>query len=106
LKGEKEDEHFEMGTTGSDSVDDVSHTSCSQECEDCSDNGTDSEADCFSTISLEDDAVQCEEEEGLEMEINGTLDEIEDGSLDDVNEDVDPANHLKPPKERSIAHST
>jgi hypothetical protein len=85
----------------------VSHTSRSQECEDCSDNGTDSEADCFSTISLEDDAVQGEEEEGLEMEINGTtLSEIvEDGSLDDVNEDVDPANHLKPPKERSIAHS-
>jgi len=70
----KEDEHFEkmdtmisarlpknkhvmMGTTGSaDSDDGVSQPSCSEEDED-RDNGSDSEADCFSTISLEDDAV-------------------------------------------------
>jgi len=76
--------------------------------DDCSDNenGSDSEADCFSTISLEDDAVQGEEEEGLEMEINGTLSVVlEEGSPDDVNDDVDAADIVKPPKGRSIAHS-
>jgi hypothetical protein len=96
----------DMGITGCADDDDVSHTSHSKEGEDCSDNGSDSEADCFSTISLEDDAVQSEEEEGLEMEINGSrLGEIEEGSPDDVNEDVALANHLKPPRGRSIAHS-
>ena len=59
----------------------------------------------FLNFSLEDDAVQGEEEEGLEMEINGTLGVVEEGSPDDVNEDVGDANHLKPPKGRSIAHS-
>ena len=83
----------------------MSHTSRSQECDHCSDNGSDSEADCFSTISLEDDAVQGKEEEGLEMEINGTLGVVAEGSPDDVNDDVDAADIVKPPKGRSIAHS-
>jgi hypothetical protein len=101
-----ENEHVMMGTTGSaDSDDGVSQPSCSEEDED-SHNGNDSEADCFSTISLEDDAVHGEAEEGLDLGIEELrLGEIEEGSPDDVNEDVAPTNHLKPPKERSIAHS-
>jgi len=64
-----ENEHVIMGTTGSaDSDDGVSQPSCSEEDED-SDNGSDSEADCFSTISLEDDAVHGEEEVELSSEI-------------------------------------
>ena len=50
LQEEKEGEHL-MGT-GSDSD--------AEEDED-SDDGSDSEGDCFSTISIEDDAVQSEE---------------------------------------------
>ena len=64
-----ENEHVIIGTTGSaDSDDGVSQPSCSEEDED-SDNGSDSEADCFSTISLEDDAVHGEEEVKLSSEI-------------------------------------
>jgi len=62
-----ENEHVMMGTTGSaDSDVGVSQPSCFEEDED-SDNGSDSEADCFSTISLEDDAVHGEEEESFEL---------------------------------------
>ena len=40
------------------------------------------------------------------MEINGTLGVVlEEGSPDDVNDDVDAADIVKPPKGRSIAHS-
>ena len=39
--------------------------------------------------------------EGVELRLG----EIEEGSLDDVHVDLDPASHLKPPKGRSIAHS-
>ncbi len=107
-----ENEHVMIGTTGSaDSDDGVSQPSCSEEDED-RDNGSDSEADCFSTISLEDDAVHSEEEESLELGIDCStegvelrLGEIEEGSPDDVHVDLDPASHLKPPKGRSIAHS-
>jgi len=83
-----ENEHVMIGTTGSaDSDDGVSQPSCSEEDEN-SDNGSDSEADCFSTISLEDDAVHGEEEESLELVIEELrLGEIEEGSPDDVNEE-------------------
>ncbi len=101
LQEEKEEEHS-MGT-GSDSD--------AKEDED-SDDGSDSEGDCFSTISIEDDAVQGEEEASLELGIDGStegvelrLGEIEEGSLNDVHVELDPANQLKPPKGRSIAHS-
>jgi hypothetical protein len=101
LKEEKEEEHL-MGTRSD---------SDAKEDED-SDNGSDSEGDCFSTISIEDDAVQGEEEESLELGIDGSTEgvelwsgEIEEGSSDDVHVKLDPANQLKPPKGRSIAHS-
>ncbi len=101
LQEEKVEEHL-MGT-GSDSD--------AKEDEDSGD-GSDSGGDCFSTISIEDDAVQGEEEESLELGIDGStegvelrLSEIDEGSPDDVHVDLDPANHLKPPKVRSIAHS-
>jgi hypothetical protein len=84
LQEEKEEEHL-MGT-GSDSD--------AEEDED-SDDGIDSEGDCFSTISIEDDAVQGEEEESLELGIDGStegvelrLGEIEEGSPDDVHVDM------------------
>ena len=101
LQEEKEEEHL-MGT-GSDSD--------AKEDED-SDDGSDSEGDCFSTISIEDDAVQGDKEESLELGIDGSTEgvelrsgEIEEGSPDDAHVELDPANQLKPPKGRSIAHS-
>ncbi len=66
LQEEKEEEHL-MGT-GSDSD--------AEEDED-SDNGSDSKGDCFSTISIEDDAVQGEEEESLELAIDGSTKGVE-----------------------------
>ena len=87
----------DMAINGCADDDDVSHTSHSKEgAEDCSDNGRDSEAEILSTISLEGAVQRSEEEKGLEMEINGSrLGEKEEGSPDDVNEDVALANHLK-----------
>ena len=92
LQEEKEEEHL-MGT-GSDSD--------AKEDED-SDDGSDSEGDCFSTISIEDDAVQGEEEESLELGIDGStegvelrLGEIEEGSPDDVHVELVRKGAFKP----------
>ncbi len=109
---------------GLDSDQEVSFHSCSKDDEGSDDRGSDSDADCFSTISLKDPDDACEvsgptgfkDVEGMKLGCGGSPEGLElgrvgqfaEGTQDDECFDVDavdPADHPKPLKGRSIAHN-
>ena len=106
-----------MNGIGPDSNDEVSILSCSADGEGSDDGGSGSDADCFSTISLEgpNDAGEASKDsgpagfvavEGIELGFGGSSEGLELG-LGQIAEcdDVDAADCPKLPKGRSIAHN-
>ncbi len=106
-----------MNGNGPDSNDEVPLSSCSADGEGSEDGGSGSNADCFSTTSLEspNDAGDATEDsrpagveavEGIELGFGGSSEGLELG-LGQIAEcdDVDAADHPKPPKGRSTAHN-
>ncbi len=100
--------------TGLDSDDEVSLPSCSADGEGSDNRGScGSDANCFSTISLEgpDDAHEegpagFEAVEGMELGFGGSPEGLELGPDQTAEDDVvDPADNPKPPKGQSIAHN-
>ncbi len=97
----------------------MSLPSCSNDDEESDNGGSDSDADCFSTISLEAREVSGQtgfrEVEGMELGFGGSaeglelgLGQIAEGTLDDECldvDDVDATDQPKPPKGRSIAYN-
>jgi hypothetical protein len=92
---------------------------CLEEDEESDNEGSDSDIDCFTTISLDAPEVSgptgFKDVEGMELGFGGSpegielgLHQIAEGTLDDECldvGDVDPVKHPKPPKVRSIAHN-
>ncbi len=106
-----------MNGIGPDSDDEVTIPSCSADGEESDNEGSGSDADCFSTISLEspNDAGEASKDsgpagfkavEGIELGFGGFSESLEPG-LGQIAEhdDVDAADLPKPPKGRSIAHN-